>query len=279
MTTYSIEKTERAFFKMMPFPAVLYKVVMMMRNDKEPLYKLGQEIGKDPVLSARILEVANSPFYGIKSKVSDLPHAVSLLGHNNISAIVLRFVARKTYVATESANKSRLYPAKDIWLHSVKVAFISRALAKENNFPFPMECYTAGLLHDIGKNAIAVCIKKEDEDKILEEMTAGIPMIQAERDVIGFDHSQAGIHILKKLKISLGVLQAVKNHHKSMERDFREMSFILSVSNVLAGYDQTVFADSAELDRTLADRYGMSVDDFTTLDKIYSDLEIEIDNL
>ena len=276
---YNIEEIEKSFLKALPFPAILFKVVSMIREQKDPLYKLGQEISKDPVLSAKLLETANSPFYGVKQKVSDLPHAISLLGYNDVSTIVMRFVLKQTFSSVDGAKSSRLYVPKTIWLHSLKSAFISKTLAIQYHLPYPLECYTAGLLQDIGQNAIALCIQKREEYQVLKEMNSGKELYEAEREVLGFDHTQCSLQILKKMKISLEIMQAIKNHHENIAKDFRKMDFILALSNILAEFADNTGTRLAELDSKLASRFSMSSNEIDHLDKIYNELDIALKHL
>ncbi|MCP4213590.1 MAG: HDOD domain-containing protein, partial [bacterium] len=106
--TYRIEEIEKAFLNAVPFPPILFKVMTVIKEEKVKLYKLGQEISKDPVMSAQILASINSPFYALKQKISDIPHALSLLGIEEVSAIIFRLVS-KSMSSGKAAMKSQLY--------------------------------------------------------------------------------------------------------------------------------------------------------------------------
>lgn len=241
------------------------------------MYKLGQEIAKDPVLSAKVLSIANSPYYGVMQKISDLSHAITLLGLNDVSMVIMRFVSKKNMADSGVGKNSVIYPPKPIWLHSVKVAHLSRILVRRNKLPFQPESYMAGLLHDIGKNAISVRIERDDEKRILLKLRQGKDQLEAEKEVLGFDHVECGFQILKHMKMSLEVLQAVRRHHEKMVPDYNDVSFILALSNVLADYDEE--KDYGEMNKQLKEQFDITAMDIRHLDKIYEELKVDMENL
>ena len=274
---YSIEDLEKAFLKAVPFPPVLYKVVSAIKEKKVPLYKLGLEIAKDPVMSAQILSATNSSHYGVKQKVSDIPHAMSLLGFEEVSSIIFRLVSKSMCSGSKVALKSKLYSPQKNWLHTVKTAHLARLLVRQHNLPYLQESYLAGLMHDIGKNAIAVCIKREDEIKIFKEIYAQKSQAEAEKNILGFTHAQCGFQILKKMKITLDILQAVLKHHDDMTPDYQDMCFLLALANVLSYFDEE--KNYNELDEILTRRFGIVAAEIPNLAENYKELKLEIEAL
>ena len=275
--TYSIEDIRQAFLNAAPFPPILYRVIAALKEKKGSLYKLGQEIAKDPVLSAKVLSAANSSFYGVKQKISDISHAVTLLGLNDISMLVMQLICKQALADSGLGKNSVIYPPNLIWLHSIKVAHLSRIIVRRNKLPFQPESYMAGLLHDIGKNAIAICIKRDDEKRVLLKLKQGKGQIEAEKKVLGLDHVECGFEILKHMKMSLQVLQAVRRHHEKMDMNFCDINFILALSNILAEYDED--KNYKEMDIQLKDQFGITSANIPYLDKLYDELKIDLENL
>jgi putative nucleotidyltransferase with HDIG domain len=272
---YTIEEIEKSFLRAFPFPPILYKVVSMIKDEAESLYKLGQEIAKDPVLSASVLFRANSPYFGTKGKICDLPHAISLLGYNEVSMTMLRYVAKGVFTNAKVGNESQLYSSEQIWLHSIKVAHICRILMRKHKVPLMLEGYMAGLMHDIGKNAIALNVTKEDEQEILDGMETGKKLYKMEQMVFGFNHAQCSFQILKQMNLSLDMLQMVRRHHNSMAIDFSDPSFILALANVLAYFNNLEKRD--ELDMMLVSQFGMVSADIPDVEKIFIELKIDLE--
>jgi putative nucleotidyltransferase with HDIG domain len=274
---YKIEDVEKSFMRAFPFPPVLYKVASMIKEGSDSLYKLGQEIAKDPVLSAKLLSVTNSPYYGTKQKISDLPHAVSMLGFNEVSTVVVRIITEKSLFDTKRTPTSFLYLPRKIWLHSLKVAHINRILVREANPPLLLEAYLAGLMHDIGKNAIGLCIEPRDEKIIMAGVKNNHPLYEMEEQVLGFSHAQCGFRILKQMNLSLEVLKMVRRHHAKMKVDFKEADFLLALANVLANFEHE--DDLQERDKKLHAQFGITSNGIKDLDKIYGELHIDMEFL
>ena len=135
----------------------------------------------------------------------------------------------------------------------------------------------AGLLHDIGKNAIAARIERDDEKRILLKLRQGKDQLEAEKEVLGFDHVECGFQILKHLKMSLEVLQAVRRHHDKMAPEYTDVGFILALSNVLADYDEEM--NYEEMNKQLKDQFDITAMDIRHLDKFYDELKIDMENL
>ncbi|MCP4218709.1 MAG: HDOD domain-containing protein, partial [bacterium] len=156
-------------------------------------------------------------------------------------------------------------------------AHLARLLVRQSNLPFLLESYLAGLMHDIGKSAIAVRIKREDEIKIIREMSAAKEMAEAETIVLGFNHAQCGFRILKNMKLSLDILQAVLRHHDNMAPDFTDLGFLLAMANILSYFDDSENYD--ELDQILTAKFGIVSNDLPYLEAIYKELAIEMEAL
>lgn len=274
---YKLEEVEKSFMNAFPFPPVLHKVASMIRGGGDSLYKLGQEISKDPVLSAKILSTANSPYYGTKQKVSDLPHAVSLLGFNEVSSVVLRFVAERSLFDSKHTPTSFFYLSRQIWLHSLKAAHICRILVRRANLPIILESYLAGLMHDIGKNAIGLCIEPRDEKILMAGVKNQTPLYEMEKSILGFDHTQCGFQILKRMNLSLDVLKMVRRHHDKMDPNFKDPDFLLALANILAYFERE--EDLEERDRHLKAQFGIKSEHIKDLGKIYGELNIDLEFL
>lgn len=273
---YKIEEVEKSFMNAFPFPPVLHKIAAMIKEG-ESLFKLGQEIAKDHVLSAKILSTANSPYYGAKQKISDLPHAVSMLGFNEVSSVIARFVAEKSLFDSKHTPTSFFYLSRQIWFHSLKVAHICRILVRRAKLPLTLEAYLAGLFHDVGKNAIGLCIESSDEKILMAGVKNQTPLTVMEKHILGFDHAQCGFQILKRMNLSLDILKMVRRHHDPMEPNFKDPDFLLALANVLSQFEHE--KDLEERDRHLNAQFGIRSGHIKDLGKIYGELNIDLEFL
>ncbi len=268
-----IKTISDSFLKTAPFSPMIYKIISAMKDKKKSLFKFGNEISKDPVLTAKILSVANSAQFGIKQKVSDLPFAISLLGFDIVSIVILNSLKNKKILK----KKTIVYSNRKLWLHSLKVAHLCRIFARNNKIANSLEYYIAGLLHDIGKTAILGNISYGDLEKIEMLVESGSNLYLAENSVLGYNHTDIGFEILKNMNLSMDILKAVFAHHKKMKANFNDISFILNLSNVLSKHLD--YVDNNELVEMLIYNFNIKLEDIPDIDRIYTELKIDLENL
>jgi putative nucleotidyltransferase with HDIG domain len=178
--------------------------------------RLAELIESDPVLTAKILRLANSPYFGVRRGVTSVRHAIALMGLGETLSF-LAFAVVKSRVA-ESAQTTR-FRMEDFWTHSWACATTARMLGTPQYLvrTLPGELYLAGLLHDIGKVALALHAP-DDFDACLEvAQERGIPLFEAEREVLDFDHATLGAQMLEGWRLPQLILEAVGCHHSPEE--------------------------------------------------------------
>lgn len=191
------------------FPMVMNEINRVIDDPMASAQQLAEIIKKDQGLVAKILSVANSPFYGSARKVSTVQFAILLLGFDEIKNIVLALSL------LESFNKisAKTFNQKRFWLHSIMTATASKKIAEDLGVPNSGEAFTAGLLHDIGH---AVICKHFAEDfntihkKTIEEH---MPVLQAEQETLGVTHTEVAGMLLDRWNLPSILVEAVKGHH------------------------------------------------------------------
>lgn len=171
---------------------------------------LADIIGRDPALSARLLAVVNSPHYGLPRQVSSLDKAVALIGTNQ-----LRFLAISTVVVNRFSDMPNALVTMDtFWRHSFTCAVAARTLAEHLGERDRESHFLAGLLHDIGSLLLYTTLPTLSKEAILYARKKNLPVFRAERDVIGFDHAEAGATLLRHWNLPEDVVAAVGGHHE-----------------------------------------------------------------
>ncbi len=164
----------------------------------------------DQALTLRILKIVNSPFYGLRGKVSTLSHAVAMLGPNALQILVRESDAREyPTLPTEVEVIDKYF----FWQHAITTATIAQALAKRVGYDIPEEAYLAGLLHDMGKLSLELhdpagyaavardMLKNEDP----------LPTIEMRR--FGITHAELGGHIAARWNLPTTLEEAIRYHH------------------------------------------------------------------
>ena len=154
--------------------------------------QLSQVILRDQALTANILKLANSAFYGNARQVTTVTEAVVLLGFSVIKSLAI------------SSHTARLLDRElagygmargELWKHSLSVAFTSRRIAVEMRLAPVEEAFIAGLLVDIGKVILSSRLEEAFATVSRETLEQDRPFHEVERDVLGFDHAELGAMI------------------------------------------------------------------------------------
>jgi putative nucleotidyltransferase with HDIG domain len=175
--------------------------------------RLGDLISSDPSFSSEVLMIANSALYASRSPVTNILQAIAVLGTNRLIGVCLT-VGVRAYLG-KSLNHESL---RAIWRHSLACALIAEQLAQVGSMN-RNTAYTAGVLHDIGRLALAV-IRPERYDALL--MTHhGSPnsVLWWERDLFGFDHCEAGRHLIVDWKLASDFEAIVSDHHFPRQKE------------------------------------------------------------
>ena len=184
----------------------------------------------DAVLTAKLLRTCNSARLGLREPVSSVDQAVMLLGHNTI----FRMVCALGYASVLGAPMpGYAVEAKGLWSHSLATAYLSESLAA-NEFDGQFEpamAFTAGLLHDIGKLVLTQTLTPEVQTVIRAQIAGGASRPEAEKAVLGADHSEVGACLLQNWRLPARIIEAVANHHNPVTTPQLQLSGLVYLSN------------------------------------------------
>lgn len=211
-----------------PLPAIVFALLRSLDADDANIARLARDIGQDPPLSARVLKVVNSPFYGMPGQVASLSEAVMVLGFSNVRSLAL---AASLSARFDFKPRGPLAPIR-MWEHSFRTALCCRLLAGLARLNGET-AFTVGLLHDIGRIAL-LNLDAERLDAILAAHGEGLPFDEAERRVLGFDHTRLGARLLERWRLPPAVVRAVECHHAPDAEPTARLTDLLCVADALA---------------------------------------------
>lgn len=181
-----------------------------LRSAEPSLAKIGKLIAADMAMTAKILQVVNSAFFGLRCHVSKAAHAVDLLGLDTIRALVL-----STHVFSQF-NSDLLSQAdiEHLWEHSVTASNYAKKIAIYEHCDQRMidDCLTSALLHDAGKLIMAAALRDQYK-KVLEVAAAGKGICDAEHEVLGCSHAEIAAYLLGLWGLPGSIVEAVAWHH------------------------------------------------------------------
>jgi len=185
----------------------------------------------DQALSARVLKVANSAFYGLPRQIASIDNAVVLLVQKTIRNLVL--------TATMSGMGARGVagygiPRGGLFDHAIVVAQSAQALSTQTNRAVPAEAYTAGLLHDIGKVVLGEHVENRVGAIIDIAESEGCSFAEAERRLLGINHAEVGAVLAEKWGLPDFLVGAIRSHHAGLDRDESDETGTLTATCIIA---------------------------------------------
>lgn len=219
--------------KVESFPAMssaAAKVLSLLDDPDFNPVQVEKALRQDPSLTANILRLSNSAYFGLSSKVGSIKQALVLLGWKRLSQLVL------TSCVTALMNREVPgydLPPGDLWRHSIAVSVAAEGLVGELKLRAGDEIFTAALLHDLGKLVLGAFVK-EKLVEIEEAAAGGLAFEEAEMLILGTDHAEIGARILERWSLPKSIVSAVRWHSdpdKSTDTDV--MVDTVHVANVL----------------------------------------------
>lgn len=204
------KKLEAVINYLPPIPVVVLELLRVLDDENSDLNAITRVIGKDPSMSMNILKVANSAFYRLTNKVATVDHAVKMLGIREVTMICVSCAA---YHVLRPPRSAETFSQEEFWKHSVATGVIARKICRELSVGDKNVIYFGGLLHDIGK--IVLDRFAHDIYKIVIQLTHEecLPMIDAEKRIIGEGHDMIGGLIMEKWKFPWTLVNVTRYHH------------------------------------------------------------------
>lgn len=201
----------RTLRSMPPLPGVAQRVLQIVRDPDYSIDMLVSVVRTDPALTARILKLCNSSLYGLSQEIGSVGDAVAYLGTRNLVKLVL-ISCTSSYFKRVGSN-GYVDPG-ELWKHTLCCASVCQFLAERSGYEQPATAFTAGILHNVGKVALA---------QVVEDLTMDVPTLLAaepeigylalERKLVGLDHANAGGIVTESWSLPTELRRAVRNHH------------------------------------------------------------------
>jgi len=164
----------------------------------------------DPGLTANILKIANSAYFGGRGAIGSVRQAIVRLGWQKMRQLV---VASSVNAVMESPIAGYDLPPGELWRHAVGVSVAAEVMVKEHRLSDCEETFTAALLHDVGKIVLGSFVDV-DYEEVKAVASEGLPFEEAEHKVLGTDHAEVGAEILSDWSFPSAMVGAVRWHHE-----------------------------------------------------------------
>lgn len=206
-------------------PHVVQKLASMIGRPNISAEEIGALIEKDQVLSAKVLRLANSPFYGFPSRIASVAHAVVVLGLSVVKGLTLCATA---FDMMKNAGMN------DLWRHSLGVAMTAHILGAKAGMKNPEEVFVGGLLHDIGK--VVLYVKWPDVGQQITTATkdSSRSLMDTERELFDVTHADVGGWLATAWHLPTSLREPILHHHMpSAAQEATLQTAIVHVADVL----------------------------------------------
>ena len=192
-------------------PGLYVAVIEELQRPEASINKVGEIISQDLGMTAKVLQLVNSAFFGLARHVSSAAQAASLLGLNALQALVLTVNVFTEFHSAKAAG----FCIETLWHHSMVTGATAKKIALAENDPEQAVADTlmAGLLHDAGKLMLAQEVPALYQDAMALAQRQSIPDWQAERRILGATHAEVGGYLLGLWGLPDPIVEAVAFHH------------------------------------------------------------------
>jgi HD-like signal output (HDOD) protein/CheY-like chemotaxis protein len=229
-------------------PKVYCEIVEASAKPECDLRDIADAISQDAATGAKVLQLANSAFFGLRGEVSSILDAVSYLGVETVRYLVLMVGV------CEQFRSTRFSPGfvDKVWAHSVQVANLSRLIAETEHTSLALaeQAYVGGLMHDVGKLVFAENLSKSYREVLEFARLNNQPAWQVERQMLKATHADIGGYLLDLWGLPEGVTKAVALHHQPIAEETEGLTplAIVHVANYFAHQINKTDEGSGDLD-------------------------------
>jgi len=236
MSTLTLDMVTADFGRLPAAPDVTMELLEYLQRDEVDAAHLSRLISRDQALAARALRIANSSFHGLQSPVATIDDAMTVRGLRAMHTLITTAAIAERLMALQPVGSD----LHGFWLHSAGTALCAQALAQKANSGKTgtlwnsEQAFTAGLLHDIGSLVLATRFPEQYAEVLACRDANDCLIIEAEHDVLGFDHAQVGGALALDWKLAGELAEAVAWHHAPEEQPASSLAGLTHLADIMA---------------------------------------------
>ncbi len=205
----SLKEHVQKITKLPTLSLIAHEILQLVNDKLLSVEKLENIIHNDPAISAKVLSVANSAYFGFDTPTKTLSNAIMRIGFSTVKNIALGI----SLMSVMREDKPGIFfEYKQLFNHCVSVGFVSRKIAADLNMRISEEIMVDGLLHDLGYLLINKYFQDEYSD-VVKVFKQGTPLLAAENKFLSFTHADIGAWLAEKWKLPATVIDTILYHH------------------------------------------------------------------
>ena len=206
----SIRRKLKMINRLAPLPILVRKIMEILKDPNSSAHDLAEEIKKDQVITARILKIVNSAYYGFHREIGNVDHAIVVLGFDEVMSIAQAACLMNAF----NFDSNEYFNREKFWIHSLGVAYIARALSRYARHVDAKDAFVVGLLHDFGK---VVLIQHFGEHfrqmiKLAADQHRSLNLVGFEAADI--EHAEVGSLVAESWQLPAPLVNAIRHHHQ-----------------------------------------------------------------
>jgi len=222
-------------------PIVFTQITKVINNPNTSAYEIGAIIAEDPALTAKVLKLTNSSYYGISRTITNVKQAIVILGLDAVKSLVISASVFDAFSKNSALDREYL---EYFWRHSLLVAFMAKIVSRFVDRGFLQEAeiaFSGGLLHDIGKLIIISHLPEEySKIKTIMEKKPSYSEIDIESSILQFTHSDLGSYMAAKWNLPGEICFAILNHHSQEAMPVDSLAAVIHLADQLAHKNETM---------------------------------------
>jgi HD-like signal output (HDOD) protein len=203
--------------RMFSLPTIFGKILEVLRDPGSSATSIADAIGKDQNLSAKLLRLVNSSYYGYSERIDSLGRAVMIVGSSRLLTLSMGILTMSVF----KNIPRRLMDMTSFWSHGLTCGIVARIMAARLDDLDEEPLFLAGLLHDMGRMAFCVQYPELGSQALEDALGQGLPAYRAESEIWGFDHAALGGAILASWNFPPRLTRAVAGHHRPAAHGLR----------------------------------------------------------
>jgi putative nucleotidyltransferase with HDIG domain len=245
-------------------PSLYFRINEALANPDTSIEEIAAIVQQDPAMTAKILQLVNSAFFGIARRITSPVEAVQFLGVGRLRSLVLSLHVFSSFDEAKIPN----FSIEKVWSHSINAGLVAQQIARLEKLDRASadEIFVATMLHDIGKVMLASSLPDLYQEALQLSAARGIPPIEAEREVFGVGHSEVGAYLLGLWGLPVAIVEAIALHHEPSKSGLRAFS-PLTVAHVANALEKEINdPDAAKTGGLLDEHYLAELDKEPRLD-------------
>jgi len=222
-------KLERIDVKLPEVPSLVFELNEIIADPMSSAGDIAQVVNKSPSLTATLLKIVNSAFYGFRSKIDNISRAVMMMGSKEVSNLALGITIMETF---RSIPKEVIDVASFLE-HNLACGIVARILAAHSNIANTEQLFVSGMLHDIGRLILCKYFPQLAKLTFIEAEQTATPLLKAEQAVLGCTHVHLGKKLLNKWKLPYSLENNIYYHHNPSSSPSPETAVTLQMADMI----------------------------------------------